>query len=112
MKQLTWKIDKTIPTACPDYVHDPYTGEYPSFHCLVYHFKTIIENKSAEFLTEKEAKDFADKAPQSCYDFALNGVILEDKRPPKKADIITYDTDLMNVTCSGTITLTPPPTQV
>ena len=95
MKKLTWKVDKTIPTACPDYVPDPYTGECPSFHCSVYHCKTITENKSSEFSTEKEAKDFADKAPYSCYDFALDGVFLEDKRPP-------------NITDSGTITLTPP----
>ena len=108
MKQLTWKIDKTITTACPDYVLDPYTGEYPSTHCLVYHCKTITENKSAEFSTEKEAKDFADKAPYSCYDFVLDGITLEDKRPPKKVDNITYDTSLTNMTDNGTITLTPP----
>ena len=52
MKTLTWKVDETIPTACPDYVPDPYTGEYPSTHCLVYHCKTITENKSIEQLTE------------------------------------------------------------
>ena len=107
MKQLTWKIDKTITTACPDYVLDPYTGEYPSTHCLVYHCKTITENKSAEFSTEKEAKDFADKAPRFCYDFALDGVILEDKRPPKKVDNTTYGTNLMDMTGTRTITLTP-----
>ena len=107
MKKLTWKIDKTIPDACPDYVPDPYTGEYPSTHCLVYHSKTITENKSAEFLSEKEAKDFADKAPYSCYDFVLDGVILEDKRPSKKVDNITYGTNLTDMTGSGTITLTP-----
>lgn len=109
MKTLTWKVSKTIPTACPDYKPDPYTGEYPSMHCLVYHCETITENKSAEFSTEKEAKDFADKAPHSCYDFALDGVILEDKRPPKKVDNITYGTTLTNMTGSGSIILTPNP---
>ena len=108
MKDLTWKVNKTIPTACPDYVPDPYTGEYPLIHCLVYHCKTITENKSAEFPSEKEAKDFADKAPYSCYDFVLDGITLEDKRPPKKVDNITYDTSLTNMTDNGTITLTPP----
>ena len=107
MKILTWKIDKTISVECPDYVADPYTGEYPSIHCSVYHCKTITENKSAEFSTEEEAKDFANKAPYSCYDFALDRVILEDKRPPKKVDNITYGTNLTDMTGSGTITLTP-----
>lgn len=80
MKVLTWKVAKTIPTACPDYQPDPYTGEYPSFHCAVYHCETVTETKSAEFETTKEAQEFADKAPLSCYDFRLNGKLLKDKR--------------------------------
>jgi len=77
---LTWKVDRTIPIPCPDYEPDPYTGEYPSVHCLVYHCKTITEDKIAEFATDKEAKDFASKAPDSCYNFCLNGKPLKDKR--------------------------------
>lgn len=80
MKTLTWKVDKTIPIPCPDYKPDPYTGEYPSTHCLVYHCKTITENRTAEFETDKEAQDFIDKAPLSCYEFKLNGELVEDKR--------------------------------
>ena len=87
MSLLTWKVDKTIPTPCPDYKPDPYTGEYPSFHCAVYHCETITENKTAGFLTDKEAKDFASKAPDSCYAFCLNGKPLKDKR--KRANTIT-----------------------
>ena len=107
MKTLTWKVDKTVPTACPDYTPDPHTGEYPSFHCAVYHCETITETKSKEFRIKEKAKDFADKAPYSCYDFVLDGITLEDKRPPKKVDNITYDTSLTNMTGNGTITLTP-----
>ena len=87
MKTLTWKVDKTIPTDCPDYVPDPYTGKYPTFHCLVYHSKTITEDKTAEFKTNKEAEEFASKAPQSCYDFKLNGKPLKDKRKPPEGNI-------------------------
>lgn len=75
MITLTWKVSKTIPTECPDYKPDPYTGEYPTTHCLVYHCKTVTENKTAEFETEEEAKEFANKAPQSCTDFKLNGIL-------------------------------------
>jgi len=99
MKTLTWKVDKTIPTACPDYKPDPYTGEYPSFHCAVYHSTTITEERTAEFSSEKEAKDFASKAPLSCYDFKLNGKLLKDKR--KKPESIVYSTDLVG---NGVIT--------
>jgi len=101
MKKLTWKVDKTIPTACPDYKPDPYTGEYPIYHCAVYHYETITENMSKEFSTDKEAKDFASKAPLSCYDFHINGKLLKDKR--KKPDTKFY-TGLVgdNVTTTGT----------
>ena len=88
MKILSWKVDKTVPTACPDYKPDPYTGEYPTTHCLVYHYTTITEDRTAEFATDKEAKDFANKAPLSCYNFRLNGKLLKDKR--KKPEGIFY----------------------
>lgn len=80
MKTLTWKVYKTVPVACPDYQQDPYTGEYPSIHCLVYHSKTITESRTADFTTKKEAEDFAAKAPLSCYEFKLDGKDIEDKR--------------------------------
>lgn len=91
MKKLTWKVSKTIQTECPDYKPDPYTGEYPSIHCLVFHCKTIVEDRIAEFETKKEAQEFADKAPPSCYDFIFDGELLEDKRkklPGPKTDIV------------------------
>ena len=89
METLTWKVSKTIPTVCPDYQPDPYTGEYPMMHCLVYHCKTITEDKTAEFEMNKEAEEFALKAPQSCYDFKLNGKPLKNKRKPPENNI-TY----------------------
>ncbi len=76
---LTWKVNKTVPAECPDYKPDPYTGEYPSTHCLVLHFETITKEKSLSFLNKKEAEEFAKKAPSSCYDFRLNGKLLKDK---------------------------------
>lgn len=100
MSYLTWKVDKTIPTACPDYVPDPYTGEYPMTHCLVYHCKTITEDKSAELSNDKEAKDFASKAPDSCYDFRLNGKLLKDKR--KRAESITISN--LDITSGSNVT--------
>lgn len=102
MKTLTWKVDKTIPTACPDYQPDPYTGEYPMTHCLVYHCKTITEEKTAEFSTEKEVREFVEKVPLSCYEFKLNGELLEDKREKLE---IGYCTGLIGsdtTTLSGT----------
>jgi len=107
MYTLTWKVDKTIPTACPDYVPDPYTGEYPSFHCAVYHCMTITENKSAEFATQDEALQFAAKAPQSCYEFKLNGELIEDTRPrPQNITEISVGGDF-TTTANGTTTLSP-----
>jgi len=94
MNILTWKVIKTIPTACPDYQPDKYTGEYPSTHCSVYHCETITENKTTEFETEEKAKEFARKAPNSCYDFKLNGESLEDKRPRAESGTITVSGDL------------------
>lgn len=104
MITLTWKVDKTIPTACPDYQPDPYTGEYPMTHCLIFHCETITENKTAEFPTGKEAKDFADKAPLSCYDFKLNGKLLEDKRERRSISTIT-GTDLTGRSATTTISV-------
>lgn len=80
MKTLTWKVRTQEPAPCPDYQPDPYTGQYPSTHCLVYHYKDVIIEKTKEFATEKEAKIFAVNAPNSCYDFKLNGKLLKDTR--------------------------------
>ena len=106
MKTLTWKVDKTIPTACPDYQPDPYTGEYPSTHCLVYHCKTITENKSAEFKTMKECKDFASKAPLSCYDFKVDEKLIKNTRGKPTFSNITYSGNL-TADDSGSVNLFP-----
>lgn len=103
MKILTWKVDRTIPTACPDYQPDPYTGEYPSFHCAVYHCKTITEERTAEFKTLKECKDFVFKAPDSCYNFKINGKSIKDNRKNKRTEYITISSDL--ITTGGTVTV-------
>jgi hypothetical protein len=81
MKTLTWKVTYTKPTACPDYKPDPYTGQYPGTHCLVYHCETVTDSKTADFETEQKALDFASKAPTSCFNFKLDGTEIEDKRP-------------------------------
>lgn len=87
---LTWKVSKTVPTACPDYTLDPYTGEYPSFHCAVYHCTTVTEEKHRGFETKKEALAFASGAPSSCNSFALNGKEIRDTRPKTDNLTITY----------------------
>lgn len=73
MKTVTWNVTLTRPIACPDYQPDPYTGEYPSTHCLVYHSEIVTEGKSVSFVTEEEAREFIRKAPESCTDFKING---------------------------------------
>ena len=95
MKTLTWKVDKTVPDACPDYIPNEYTGEYPSFHCAVYHCKTITENKNKEFDLEEEAIDFANKAPSSCYDFKIDGKQVKDTREKPQYSNITYSGNLI-----------------
>lgn len=100
MKTLTWKVNYTRPTPCPDYKPDPYTGQYPNVHCAVYHFETVTEDKVSQFQTEQEALDFASKAPDSCHDFMLDGKLIEDKRP--KVENITISGGLVG---NGTTTL-------
>lgn len=113
MKTLTWKVSITRPTACPDYQPDPYTGQYPTTHCAVYHSETVTEEKSKEFLDEESALKFAEGAPSSCYDFKLNGVAVEDKRPKLQvlsgtgswtATNITVPTGEMGTTNISTLT--------
>lgn len=72
MTKVSWKVTKTVPAPCPDYRPDPYTGDFPQFHCAVYHTQTITEEKSAEFATKEEAEEFIKKAPQNCTDFLLD----------------------------------------
>ena len=81
MRTLTWKVSGHRPAPCPDYTPDPYTGQYPMMRCAVYHFETYTESKVREFETEQLAKDFASKAPQSCFDFKLDG---KDLLPPRE----------------------------
>lgn len=101
MKTLTWKVDKTVPVSCPDYQVDPYTGECPSTHCLVYHCEMITESKTAEFVSEEEAKDFVAKAPLSCYDFKLDGVQVGDKK--ERTGITTSGFGNLSTTDTGTV---------
>lgn len=68
---LTWKIDKTAQTACPDFKPDPYAGEFPMTQCAVYHTRTITQEMSKEFETKEEAEEFKKNAPPACYDFNL-----------------------------------------
>jgi len=101
---LTWTVTKTIPAQCPDYQPDPYTGQYPMTHCLVYHCKTVTEQKTNEFESEKTAKEFAKGAPQSCTNFRLNGELLEDIREKETITILDGGSLVGNeaTTISGT----------
>ena len=60
---VLWTVCETVPTGCPDYKPDPYTGEYPSTHCAVYHYKIITKSMKHFFPTEKEAREFIANAP-------------------------------------------------
>ncbi len=104
MKTLTWKVTKTIPTECPDYKPDPYTGEFPMRHCLVYHCKTVVEERAQSFETNEEARLFADNAPLSCTDFKLDGEVLEDKRAKPDTKFYTGLVGDGTTTTSGTST--------
>lgn len=103
MNTLTWKVDKTVPTACPDYQPDSYTGEYPSIHCLVYHCKTFTEERSKEFSSKEEAQQFINKAPLSCYEFKFDGVILNDTRDRSEVSHITLNGESMTMAGTGNI---------
>ena len=104
MITLTWKVDQQVQIPCPDYKTDPYTGEYPSFHCLVYHSKIVTKSMTKEFDSIEEAEDFANKAPFSCYDFCINGRMLKDTREKPTYHII--GTNLVgDIGDAGTITI-------
>lgn len=105
MKTITWKVDKTIPTECPDYRPDPYTGAYPQTHCAVYHCKTITEEKTATFEKDWECESFINNAPSSCYEFKINGELAEDKRQKITNTVITDDFTFLNGSTGGTVRL-------
>jgi hypothetical protein len=67
--RLAWKVTKNVQAACPDFVPDPYTGEYPNTHCAVLHWKQVEEMRSKEFDSKKEAEEFKKNAPRECTDF-------------------------------------------
>jgi len=106
-KILTWKSTYNRPAPCPDYKPDPYTGQYPMTHCLVYHLETVTEDRTKEFLTVKEAKEFAKKAPESCFDFMLNGKPIKDTRNFSTGTITALGSLLDISGTSGTTTITP-----
>jgi len=71
MKTVKWKAQITRAIECPDYKPDPYTGEYPPRHCLVYHSETVTIEKAQNFETEEEAREFIRNAPPSCSNFEI-----------------------------------------
>ena len=68
---LCWKVKRTVPTECPNFKPDPYTGDYPNYHCAVYHIETIIEERSMRFEKAEELDKFRANAPSSCFDFRM-----------------------------------------
>lgn len=72
MVTLTWKYDTTEPTECPDFKPNLYTGEYPSTHCLVYHFKNVTKEMAKSFDSQEAADEFKKNAPDGCYDWKLS----------------------------------------
>ena len=62
---VMWTLLVTVPTECPDFEPDPYTGEYPMVHCLVYHTKTIERKMEKRFDSKEEAEKFIADAPDN-----------------------------------------------
>ena len=60
---VIWTVSVWVSTSCPDFKPDPYTGEYPSMHCLVNHGKVVERDMVKQFSTLKEAQDFISSAP-------------------------------------------------
>lgn len=102
MKTLTWKVTKNVPISCPDYVPDPYTGEYPSVHCAVYHYETVTNDMSKEFSTLKEIKEFISKAPQNCTEFKVNGKPIKNTRKFPTSNLTITSNLLLTDITSGT----------
>ena len=74
--KLSWKVSKVVPIPCPDRVPDPYTGEYPSLNCLVYHTKQVTQEMSREFSTLEELEAFKKAAPLvGCFDWKVERII-------------------------------------
>lgn len=64
MKYLVdWTYDAVVPAECPDWKPDPYTGEYPTGHCAVYHTKIERREFRRVFDTEEEVNAFTDACP-------------------------------------------------
>lgn len=66
---LTWQVTQRVPIECPDYKPDPYTGNYPSSHCAVYHCEIRTTSMKKTFDTLEEAEAFKKAAPSSCTNF-------------------------------------------
>ena len=62
---VVWTIIVWVATGCPDYKPDPYTGQYPSTHCLVNHGKFEEKKMEKEFSTKEEALKFIEDAPKN-----------------------------------------------
>ncbi len=61
---VLWTVTVTVPTGCPDFVPDPYTGKYPTTRCGVWHTETTERNMSKIFETSKQAQLFILNAPK------------------------------------------------
>lgn len=62
---VAWSVIVNAPAPCPDYKPNPYTGEYPSSHCLVYHTQREVKQMQESFKTRKEAEAFIAEAPKT-----------------------------------------------
>ena len=60
---VLWTLLTYVPTECPDFKPNPYTGEYPMTHCLVNHQKQVTKHFKRRFNTQSEAISFINKAP-------------------------------------------------
>ena len=62
--KLQWEVVRTVRGECSDFVRDEATGEYPSVHCDVLHWKVRYETKTKEFSDVLAMVKFVGEAPK------------------------------------------------
>ena len=64
---LIWFVSQWVSTSCPDFVPNPYTGEYPNNRCLALHGRTVEVRMKREFNSMEELEEFKKGAPPECH---------------------------------------------
>jgi hypothetical protein len=70
---VSWVVSIWIPTQCPDYKPNVYTGQYPQSICSVNHGKYVNQEMSKEFKSLIKANKFIKDSPQD-YGFKITEI--------------------------------------